>query len=191
MKGLYIKSLCSILNICFFTIQTCICRLYLRYPRHRKLISINKIYTGRQNGEFNLRHDWNSLLSHRPDLLFQRFSRDLYPEADAFPRYLSVFEKELGLQVKYNTDIGSIRASQFGESGHKGYILTDQHGMNYKCRYCGSSSSSLWTTILFPNQACVLCRIVSEFYRSVEYSFIAVGSFHVFLCFFFFCVTIF
>lgn len=113
---------------------------FQKYPRHRKLISINKIYTGRWNREFNLRHDWNSLLSHRPDLLFQRFSQDLYPEADAFLRYLSVFEKELGLQVKYNTDIGSIRALQFGGSGHKGYILTDQHGVDYKCRYCCSCS---------------------------------------------------
>ncbi|XP_058229498.1 FAD-dependent oxidoreductase domain-containing protein 2 [Hemibagrus wyckioides] len=107
---------------------------FQKYPRHRKLISINKIYTGRRNREFNLRHDWNSLLSHRPDLLFQRFSQDLYPDADIFPRYLSVFEKELGLQVKYNTDIGSIRALLFEGSGHKGYILTDQHGVDYKCR---------------------------------------------------------
>lgn len=128
--------------VSFFTIQKFVCHLFLRYPRHRKLISINKIYTGRRNREFNLRHDWNSLLSHRPDLLFQRFSRDLYPDADVFPRYLSVFEKELGLQVKYNTDIGSIRALLFEGSGHKGYILTDRHGVDYKCRYCGSCS--LW-----------------------------------------------
>lgn len=33
------------------------------YPRHRKLISINKRHTGKTNKEFNLRHDWNSLLS--------------------------------------------------------------------------------------------------------------------------------
>ncbi|XP_062874938.1 FAD-dependent oxidoreductase domain-containing protein 2 [Trichomycterus rosablanca] len=107
---------------------------FQKYPRHRKLISINKIYTGRQNREFNLRHDWNSLLSDRPDLLFQRVSQDLYPDADAFPKYLSMFEKELGLQVKYGTDIGSIRAADFGKHGNGGYILTDQHEINYKCR---------------------------------------------------------
>lgn len=39
---------------------------FTRYPRHRKLISINKRYTGKTNAEFNLRHDWNSLLSPRP-----------------------------------------------------------------------------------------------------------------------------
>ncbi|CAB1342005.1 unnamed protein product [Coregonus sp. 'balchen'] len=82
------------------------------YPRHRKLISINKIYTGRRNREFNLRHDWNSLLSDRPDLLLQRVSRELYPDADSFPRYLSMYVKELGLKVQYGVDIGKIRASE-------------------------------------------------------------------------------
>ena len=31
---------------------------FTRYPVHRKLISINKRHTGRQNKEFNMRHDW-------------------------------------------------------------------------------------------------------------------------------------
>src|SRR5436190_20460798 len=34
------------------------------FPRHRTLISINKVYTGREDPEFNLRHDWNSLLTY-------------------------------------------------------------------------------------------------------------------------------
>ena len=36
---------------------------FTRYPRHDKLISINKRFTGKTNKEFNMRHDWNSLLS--------------------------------------------------------------------------------------------------------------------------------
>ncbi|KAL4658004.1 FAD-dependent oxidoreductase domain-containing protein 2 [Arapaima gigas] len=103
------------------------------YPRHRKLISINKIYTGRQNREFNLRHDWNSLLSDRPDLLFKRVSRQLYPEADALPRYLSLFAEELGLKIKYGVDIGKIHASGPGFHGGQSYRLTDQHGLEYTC----------------------------------------------------------
>lgn len=47
---------------------------FTRYPRHRKLLSINKRYTGKANAEFNLRHDWNSLLSHDPRLLFRHYS---------------------------------------------------------------------------------------------------------------------
>jgi len=33
------------------------------FPRWRQLISINKVHTGRAEPDFNLRHDWNSLLS--------------------------------------------------------------------------------------------------------------------------------
>lgn len=104
-----------------------------RYPRHRKLISINKINTGRQNQEFNLRHDWNSLLSDNPDLLFKRVSTEFYPQADAFPVYLSIFEKELGLNVRYGVDIGKIRAVQSATG--RSYILTDQNAADYTCRY--------------------------------------------------------
>ncbi|XP_061567115.1 FAD-dependent oxidoreductase domain-containing protein 2 [Cololabis saira] len=102
-----------------------------KYPRHRKLISINKVYTGRRNREFNLRHDWNSLLSDKPDLLFRRVSTDFYPPADAFPLYLSMFVKELGLKVRYGVDIGRIRALQSATGSS--YVLTDQHAADYTC----------------------------------------------------------
>uniref|UniRef100_A0A3Q3DM39 FAD-dependent oxidoreductase domain containing 2 n=1 Tax=Hippocampus comes TaxID=109280 RepID=A0A3Q3DM39_HIPCM len=102
-----------------------------KYPRHRKLISINKIHTGRQNREFNLRHDWNSLLSDKPELLFRQVSRDFYPPADAFPRYLSMYEMELGLRVQYGVDIRRIRAV-VASSGRR-YVLTDQHAKEYTC----------------------------------------------------------
>lgn len=111
------------------------------YPRHRKLISINKIYTGRRNREFNLRHDWNSLLSDKGDLLFQRVSRDLYPAADAYPRYLSMFVKELGLKVRYSVDVGKVRATQTPTG--KRYVLTDQHRVDYTCRVL-LVSTGLW-----------------------------------------------
>ncbi|XP_023136427.2 FAD-dependent oxidoreductase domain-containing protein 2 [Amphiprion ocellaris] len=102
-----------------------------KYPRHRKLISINKIHTGRGNREFNLRHDWNSLLSDKPELLFKRVSSEFYPPADAFPLYLSMFVKELGLKVQYGVDIGRIRAVQSATG--RSYILTDQHTSDYTC----------------------------------------------------------
>ncbi|XP_072299588.1 FAD-dependent oxidoreductase domain-containing protein 2 [Eucyclogobius newberryi] len=103
-----------------------------KYPRHRKLISINKIHTGSNNREFNLRHDWNSLLSDKPDLLFRRVSSEFYPAADAFPLYLSLYERELGLRVRYGVDIGHIRA--FPSDSGKQYVLTEKHGSSYFCR---------------------------------------------------------
>ena len=36
---------------------------FKQFPRHRKLISINKIYNGYEDPELSLRCDWNSLLS--------------------------------------------------------------------------------------------------------------------------------
>ncbi|XP_026217592.1 FAD-dependent oxidoreductase domain-containing protein 2 isoform X2 [Anabas testudineus] len=102
-----------------------------KFPRHRKLISINKIHTGRQNREFNLRHDWNSLLSDEPDLLFQRVSSEFYPPADAAPIYLSMFVKELGLRVRYGVDVGRIRGVQSATG--RSYVLTDQHTSDYTC----------------------------------------------------------
>ncbi|MDJ0677957.1 MAG: NAD(P)-binding domain-containing protein, partial [Calothrix sp. MO_167.B42] len=36
---------------------------FQKFPRHEKLISINKVYTGYKDMEINLRWDWNSLLS--------------------------------------------------------------------------------------------------------------------------------
>ncbi|KAI1883999.1 hypothetical protein AGOR_G00221870 [Albula goreensis] len=120
------------------------------YPRHRKLISINKIHTGRRNREFNMRHDWNSLLSDRPDLLLQRITRQLYPDADTLPRYLDMFARELELKVQYGVDVGKVRASNRGIAGERSYILTDQRGAEYDCRVL------LVSTEEFQNQAVLI-----------------------------------
>ncbi|KAM9026314.1 FAD-dependent oxidoreductase domain-containing protein 2 [Ara ararauna] len=104
------------------------------YPRHRKLISINKRYTGKSNSEFNLRHDWNSLLSHDRRLLFRRYSRDFYPNADEMVRYLEDFASLLKLRVQYNTAIihVTLERDEQAWNGHY-FILTDQDRQNYKC----------------------------------------------------------
>ncbi|KAM6285631.1 FAD-dependent oxidoreductase domain-containing protein 2 [Spheniscus humboldti] len=104
------------------------------YPRHRKLISINKRYTGKSNSEFNLRHDWNSLLSHNRRLLFRRYSRDFFPDADAMVRYLEDFASLLKLQVQYNTAIIHVTLERDRQAwnGHY-FLLTDQDRQNYKC----------------------------------------------------------
>ncbi|NUP79379.1 MAG: NAD(P)-binding domain-containing protein, partial [Nonomuraea sp.] len=33
---------------------------FRRYPRHRRLISLNKVHTGEKDREIQLRWDWNS-----------------------------------------------------------------------------------------------------------------------------------
>ena len=47
-----------------------------QYPHSGKLISINKIYTGNENKDFNLRHDWNSLLNDE-DLLMKNIQKNI------------------------------------------------------------------------------------------------------------------
>ena len=42
------------------------------------------IFSGKTNKEFNLRHDWNSLLSDQDDLLVTKYSKDFFPAADTF-----------------------------------------------------------------------------------------------------------
>ena len=46
-----------------------------KFPRHGKLISINKVYTGYDDPEINLRWDWNSLLSDSEEMLFKHYSK--------------------------------------------------------------------------------------------------------------------
>ncbi|XP_061079499.1 FAD-dependent oxidoreductase domain-containing protein 2 [Conger conger] len=130
------------------------------YPRHRKLISINKIYTGSRNREFNLRHDWNSLLSDRPGLLLQRISTQMYPEADALPRYLSLYSRELGLKVRYGVDIGRVSASN---TGVRSYTLSDQLGRQYSCRVL-LVSTGLWV----PHQVQFVGSDLVEGYESAS-----------------------
>ncbi|XP_045443479.1 FAD-dependent oxidoreductase domain-containing protein 2 isoform X3 [Pipistrellus kuhlii] len=107
---------------------------FTRYPRHRKLISINKRHTGRTNSEFNLRHDWNSLLSHDPRLLFRHYSRAYFPDAGDMVRYLGDFASRLRLRVRYNTAIAHVTLDKDRRAwnGHY-FILTDQKGQGYRC----------------------------------------------------------
>uniref|UniRef100_A0A6J0T8R6 L-amino-acid oxidase n=1 Tax=Pogona vitticeps TaxID=103695 RepID=A0A6J0T8R6_9SAUR len=109
-------------------------RFFTLYPRHRKLISINKRYTGKSNSEFNLRHDWNSLISHDNRLLFRHYSHDFFPDADTMVHYLIDFASMLDLQVRYNTSITHVMLEKDTKAwnGHF-FILSDQNAQFYKC----------------------------------------------------------
>ncbi|MFQ6145723.1 NAD(P)-binding domain-containing protein [Streptomyces seoulensis] len=78
---------------------------FTTYPRHRRLISINKVNTGSTDPEVNLRMDWNSLLSDDPQLLFGRYTDRYFPEADDLVRYLADFAERTGVRVEYGTDV--------------------------------------------------------------------------------------
>ncbi|MFF9689782.1 NAD(P)-binding domain-containing protein [Streptomyces sp. NPDC014623] len=77
---------------------------FTRYPRHRQLISTNKVHTGFTDPELSLRMDWNSLLSDDPELLFTRYSERYFPPADDLVRYLADFAARTGVHVEYGTE---------------------------------------------------------------------------------------
>jgi thioredoxin reductase len=81
---------------------------FRRYPRHRKLISLNKVHTGQDDPEISLRWDWNSLLNDAPDLLFPCYSREYFPSADDMVRYLADFQREHKLNVRFSTSVDRI-----------------------------------------------------------------------------------
>ncbi|KAM6215927.1 FAD-dependent oxidoreductase domain-containing protein 2 [Rhynchocyon petersi] len=137
---------------------------FTRYPRHRKLISINKRHTGKVNAEFNLRHDWNSLLSHDSRLLFRHYSRAYFPDASDMVRYLGDFAQNLGLHVLYNTTIAHVTLDKDGQAwnGHY-FILTDHKGQAYRC-----SVLLVATGLSVPNQVDFPGSEYVEGYESVS-----------------------
>lgn len=103
---------------------------YTKFPIHRTLISINKRNTGKTNKEFNLRHDWNSLISHDETLRMGMYSKDIFPSADSFVQYMNDFVHKLKLNVKFNTTISNLgKRDPVDELFH----VNDQHETKYTC----------------------------------------------------------
>jgi thioredoxin reductase len=100
---------------------------FRNFPRHRRLISINKPHTGWDDPELNLRMDWNSLLSDDPRLLFTRYSRRYFPAADDLVRYLTDFAAAGRLRIQYDTEVVQIDRDGM-------FRATDQNGATYNAR---------------------------------------------------------
>src|ERR1700732_2575022 len=95
-----------------------------KFPRHRELISSNKRFTGSNDPEFNLRMDWNSLLSDDPALRFNRYSSRYFPAADEMLRYLADFAAASRLRIQYGT-----RVTRITRDGC--FRVADQRGNTY------------------------------------------------------------
>ncbi|GAA0847024.1 NAD(P)-binding domain-containing protein [Streptosporangium amethystogenes subsp. fukuiense] len=100
------------------------------FPRHRRLISINKRYTGSDDPELNLRMDWNSLLSDDPGLLFTRYSDRYFPDADDMVRYLADFAAACDLSVAYDARVCQVARASGG--GH--FLVSDERGRTHEAR---------------------------------------------------------
>lgn len=97
---------------------------FKQYPRRRRLISINKVYTGYNDPEINLRWDWNSLLSDDEQLLFKNYSQKYFPSTDDLVRYLNDFADRHQLNVQYNARVAKV-------SKDDRFTVTDEAGRTY------------------------------------------------------------
>jgi cation diffusion facilitator CzcD-associated flavoprotein CzcO len=100
---------------------------YQHYPRHRQMISNNKVWTGSSDPEFNLRHDWNSLLSDGQGPLFREHTTEYFPPADALLSYLQDFVARHGIRVQYHTRVA--RISRNGD----GFAVDTTEGERFTC----------------------------------------------------------
>ena len=48
---------------------------------------LSLLLTGQTNKEFNMRHDWNSILSDDESLLLKHYSKEFFPPADTMVSY--------------------------------------------------------------------------------------------------------
>lgn len=108
---------------------------FTRFPLTRELISINKINTGSTNPEFNLRHDWNSLLETTPQ--FSRFSSDYYPDRQALAEYLQDYARRHHLNIEYNTRVISV------DKLPEGFSVVYQTSQGLGCITCRELVSAL------------------------------------------------
>ena len=105
---------------------------FKKFPRHGTLISINKIYTGYQDKEINLRWDWNSLLCDSEDFDFKEYSKSYFPEAKDLVRYLHDYATRFNINIKFNQKVEVInKPGQDLTEG--GFMLKMVRGDKYYC----------------------------------------------------------
>ncbi|MEU8005088.1 NAD(P)-binding domain-containing protein [Catellatospora sp. NPDC049111] len=91
---------------------------FRHFPRHRKLISLNKVHSVSTDPEIRLRWDWNSLLQDPAELPFADYSREYFPHADDMVRYLGDFGRHHKLNVRYDTDVRRVDQAGDGFAVH-------------------------------------------------------------------------
>ena len=90
---------------------------FRRYPRHRRLISLNKVHTMSTDPEIRLRWDWNSLLTDSgaaDEPRFPDYSDEYFPHADDLVRYLADFQQRHRLSVRYGAEVVRIERTDGG-----------------------------------------------------------------------------
>ena len=102
-----------------------------KYPRHRKLLSINKVHTGYTDREAQLRYDWNSLLCDDDDMAFTNYTREYFPDCKLYAQYLRDFAERFDLNIQYNTRVDGIHKDAIEPNT---YLIKDENGSTIRTR---------------------------------------------------------
>jgi thioredoxin reductase len=89
------------------------CQFFRTYPRHRKLISINKKYNV-GNEKLAMRYDWNSLLSEENKPLFTDITDEYFPNAQLLAEYVEDFANYHEINIKHNSGVEHISKNEQG-----------------------------------------------------------------------------
>eukprot|EP01060_Flectonema_neradi_P009006 TRINITY_DN16442_c0_g1_i1.p1 TRINITY_DN16442_c0_g1~~TRINITY_DN16442_c0_g1_i1.p1 ORF type:complete len:634 (+),score=110.10 TRINITY_DN16442_c0_g1_i1:1326-3227(+) len=83
---------------------------FAKYPRHGTLISLNKKNNFFKEKEFNMRHDWNSLVEDDCEgkKYFGDYTDELFPPAKCLLEYLHDYALRNQLPVKFSTHVVSV-----------------------------------------------------------------------------------
>lgn len=92
------------------------------YPRHRRLLSINKRHTGREASsaggrDYSLRHDWHSFITDPNDVSFppfSAFSDELYPSADDYVSYVDAFVQHTSPDILFGHEVVGMQSTGRG-----------------------------------------------------------------------------
>jgi thioredoxin reductase len=118
-----------------------------KFPHTRELLSINKRFTGSNNSDFNLRHDWNSLLNDE-NFVFTQYSTEFYPRAEDFMLYLNDFKDKFQINVCYNTTAKKIsKLSSNTDDNYK--VCTNK--LTYVCKNLIMEGGCSKPNITIPN----------------------------------------
>lgn len=96
------------------------------FPRHRTLISSNKVYTGYADPERRMRFDWNSLLTDDYGLLFQEYSKRYFAPAEAMVRYLQDFAQRYVPRIHYGVTVTQVKKD-------REFVVATAAGDIYRC----------------------------------------------------------
>lgn len=101
---------------------------FVSMPRHRTLISVNKVHIGTDDPVARMRWDWNSLINDDEALQFKNYSEKYFPPADMLVQYLEDFAATYKLNIRYNTTVTEVKK----ENGN--FVISDRQGNTFTAK---------------------------------------------------------